>query len=344
MSGRLVSASIPVHDIAVGLAERIEALCIELLPLGHREGQEWLEARRANGGLGDSLSVRLTGKKRGVWGHFCTDVGGDALDLVAYVQGLEKGDAVRWAKSWLAIDDGSPTPPAPAPGPQPTVTDRSDDNDHHIQIARDLWRRAQPIAGTIGELYLRKRAISIEPPPTLRYIIGLLHKPSGLRLPALIAAVQGPDGRVAGVHRLFLRADGRGNAPVTQNKMMLGRIAGGAVRLAPAGPRLGIAEGIETGLSAQELYPGLPVWAVLSVSNMGAVALPETVREVVLLLDGDAPGSPADNAAGKAALELMKRGLKVKTIRPPEGKDFNDLLREKAPAPMLAKGARDVVA
>ena len=41
---------------------------------------------------------------------------------------------------------------------------------------------------------------------------------------------------------------------------------------------------------------------------------------------------------------LRGRSGKVETIRPPEGKDFNDLLREKAPASMLAKEARDVVA
>ena len=155
--------------------------------------------------------------------------------------------------------------------------------------------------------------------------------------------MQSPSGRVEGIHRLFLRADGRGKAPLTQNKMMLGRIAGGAVRLAPAATRLGIAEGIENGLSAMELYPGLPVWAVLSVSNMATVALPETVREVVLLLDGDAPGSPADKAAAKAALAIMKRGLKVEIIRPPEGKDLNDLLRER-PSSTPAREARNVAA
>ena len=345
MSGRLMSASTPVRDIAAGLAERIDALCNELLPLGHREGQEWLEARRAKGGLGDSLSVHLAGVKRGVWGHFSTDVGGDALDLVAHVRGLNKHQAIEWAKRWLRIDDGMPVSgSAVTSRPQPTAVVRPTENSRNVQPARDLWHRAQPIAGTIGELYLRRRGITIELPPSIRYIAGIEHKPSGKRLPALIVGVQRPSGRVEGIHRLFIRADGRGKAPVTQNKMMLGRIAGGAVRLAPAAPRLGISEGIENGLAAMELYPGLPVWAVLSVSNMGAVALPETVREVVLLLDGDAPGSPADKAAGKAALELMKRGLKVETARPPEGKDFNDLLRKKAPAPMLAKEARDVVA
>ena len=129
-----------------------------------------------------------------------------------------------------------------------------------------------------------------------------------------------------GVHRVYLREDGRGVAPITGAKMMLGSIAGGAVRLAPAGPRLGLAEGIENALSAMQLYSGLPVWAALSVGNLGRVVLPPVVREVVLLLDGDAPDSPAEKAASRAALAFLKRGLEVQTIRPPAGQDLNDLV------------------
>ncbi len=44
--------------------------------------------------------------------------------------------------------------------------------------------------------------------------------------------------------------------------MALGSIGNGAVRLGRAGKALGLAEGIETGLSAQQLFE-VPVWAAL---------------------------------------------------------------------------------
>ena len=158
-----------VRDIAAMLAQRIEALCRDLLPAGHREGQEWVEARCAKGGLGDSLSVRLAGEKRGVWGHFVADVGGDALDLVAYVLGLTKGDAVKWAKTWLGVH-GVPQAPsrelkrssAHRPGP------RQDDAAARQRAALKIWRQCKPASGTLVEIYLGARGITIPPPPTLR--------------------------------------------------------------------------------------------------------------------------------------------------------------------------------
>ena len=203
---------------------------------------------------------------------------------------------------------------------------RQGEKNEHVAAAREIWRRAQPIAGTVGELYLRRRGISIAPPPTLRYLPGLEHRSSGQLLPALIAGVQQLDGCVSGVHRIFLRADGRGVAPVTSPKMMLGRVGGGAVRLAPAASRLGIAEGIENGLSIAQAIPDLPVWCALSVGNIGNVVLPPVVREVVLFVDGDPTGSQATKTAQVAAERFASQGRRVTVADPGEDRDFNDLL------------------
>ena len=53
-----------------------------------------------------------------------------------------------------------PTPGRPSPKPRqeaPREPDRGEQR--RIDAARQIWRRAQPIAGTIGELYLRQRGI-----------------------------------------------------------------------------------------------------------------------------------------------------------------------------------------
>jgi hypothetical protein len=139
-------------------------------------------------------------------------------------------------------------------GPRATVgTDRFDpDAEAKTAFAKKIWAEGREAAGTPVEHYLRTRGLTIDPPATLRYHPGLKHGPTGLFLPAMVAAVTTwPSRAVVAVHRTFITATGTGKAPVTSPKMMLGRCAGGAVRLAPAGEVLILAEGIETALSVQ---------------------------------------------------------------------------------------------
>ena len=193
-------------------------------------------------------------------------------------------------------------------------------------LAKRIWTEARPAAGTPVETYLKSRGLTILPPPTLRYHPGLKHKPTGLFLPAMVAAVTIWPGReVVAIHRTFLLADGRKKAPVSRNKMMLGPCTGGAVRLAAhagAGAELVLAEGIETALSVLQAT-GKPTWACLSTSGLKAVILPPEVTIVTIAADGDEAGE-------KAALEAARRfyvgGRKVKIARAPDGMDFNDLL------------------
>ncbi len=142
-------------------------------------------------------------------------------------------------------------------------------------------------------------------------------------LPALVAAITIWPGRnVVGVHRTFLRADGKGKAPVTNPKMRIGRCGGGAVRLAPDGPELVLSEGIETGLSVQQAT-NKPVWATLSTSGLRSVILPPEVETVIIAADADEPG---EEAAQAAARRFIAEGRTVKIARAPRGMDFNDLL------------------
>jgi phage/plasmid primase-like uncharacterized protein len=174
---------------------------------------------------------------------------------------------------------------------------------------------------------LRERGLKPGPdgwPGTLRYAPALKHGPTGLYLPALVAAVTvWPSREVSGIHRTFLVADGRKKAPVRQSKMMLGRCAGGAVRLAPAGPELVIGEGLETAMSVQQAT-GLPAWACLSTSGLKSVVLPPEVTTVIVAADGDEPGEQAAQEAGR---RFVAEGRTAKIARPPAGMDFNDLLQ-----------------
>lgn len=195
-----------------------------------------------------------------------------------------------------------------------------------IEAARRIWRDSKLAPETLVETYLKSRGITASPPPSLRYHPALRHKPTASLLPAMVGGIQGPHGTITGVHRIFLDHRGR-KATCFQNKMMLGRCSGGAVRLSKAGPKLAVAEGIETALSVQQAT-GIPTWAALSTSGLTALVLPQEVREVVIFADADKAGEKAALAAAK---RFSTEGRTVRIARPPEGaSDFNDVLMKEA--------------
>jgi putative DNA primase/helicase len=190
-----------------------------------------------------------------------------------------------------------------------------------------IWQNAVSAEGSLVETYLASRGIGIAPPLTLRLHDGLKH-PSGGRWPAMVGLVtRGPEATPVAIHRTFLARDGSGKAPIDPQKMMLGPCRGGTVRLAPAGEVLMVGEGIETCCAAMQAK-GLPAWAALSAAGLPALELPESVREVIVLADGDAAG---EAAAHRAAVRWNCEGRRVRIAHAPQGMDFNDMLLGKAP-------------
>jgi hypothetical protein len=197
------------------------------------------------------------------------------------------------------------------------------DDRKRTAYALKLWCETQPAERTLAETYLRHRALRLPVPRTLRFHPGLKH-PDGETWPAMVGLVtRGPENRPVGIHRTFLARDGKGKAPVASSKMLLGPYRGGAVRLAPLAEWLMVGEGIETCLAAIQAVR-FGAWAALSTSGLQTLELPPNVRDVTILADGDKPGEAAAEDAAKRWAGERRR---VRIARPPEGTDFNDLLR-----------------
>lgn len=131
--------------------------------------------------------------------------------------------------------------------------------------------------------------------------------------------------RLVALQRMFLdpgqprRARDLGNP-----RRMLGRPGHGAVILMPATDTLGLAEGIETALSAILLLD-IPVWATLGNERLPHIAIPDTVTRLILLPDNDRGGQIG---AAKAAEAYAMPGRTIETLWPPHGlNDWNDVLR-----------------
>ena len=147
----------------------------------------------------------------------------------------------------------------------------------------------------------------------------------------MVGAVRSPAGPITGVHCTFLNPDGskRINAKGETDRLIFGRVAGSAVRLAPIGEEgvLGLCEGIETALSFQALY-GVPTWAALSAGGIEAFEPPAGLQRLVIAADND------PSARGlEAAQRLAKRAslhCEVHIALPGKPGDWNDVHREMA--------------
>jgi len=282
----------------------------------------------------ENLTARLAGKWRGTYGTARCPAhddhspslsiqDGERLPLLKCHRGCSPLDilsALRSAGHW----------PLPSQSSRKNIGNRADRQKREEETRRyvnSLWRECRSITDTPAETYLREaRFIGGPLPPTLRYHPGLKHTDTGLILPCMVAAVQAPDRTISGLHRTYLRGDGSEKAPVSRPKKMLGKVAGGSVRLAAADTELAIGEGIETCLSFQH-RTGIHTWAALSTSGIMAIVLPALpmAETIYLLVDLDAAG---EQAAHVAADRLAREGRIVKLARPFVGKDFNDALRQ----------------
>lgn len=198
---------------------------------------------------------------------------------------------------------------------------------HLNHLARRLWDESRPISGTVAERYLNARGLTGPFPRCLRFNAATVLGSGAARrvMPALIAAVENDLGVVA-VQRTFLDPDDVLRKPIIRSKVALGRMGGGAIRLAPAADELGLAEGIEDARSATEWF-GTPTWALGGVERLALVAIPECVRRIVVFSDR---GRAAERLLAKARGHLTANGRELITRVPDDHDDWNDAWRAHA--------------
>jgi hypothetical protein len=246
--------------------------------------------------------------------------------------------------------------------------------------ARKVWRAAGPAEDSPVRAYLDRRGITRdvlpEMPRCLRYHPALKYMVKTdnawrevWRGPAMVAAIQGADGKGSGVHRTWLDPDQpKGKAdivdPITgqvmKAKKTLGSKKGGVIRLlTPAAPWsvLVMGEGIETTLSALAAgaHAGAAYWAGVDLGNLAgkrqtgaglkfaglpdladgeAFVPPANVRHLVLVEDGDSDprSTRAQLQAGARRAMALIPGLTAEIVPCPPGLDLNDVLLGKGGA------------
>lgn len=318
--------------VVAGLRDAAESWVPQLFPNGRRRGKEWRLANiRGDAPRHTSCVIALDGANAGDWIDFDGGDGGGPISAVEEATGLVDHALFAYAAALAGVAPGAPSRRAPAKLPER--------RDPSAEIGHIL-AYSIPIDGTLAAHYLADRRLELPEAPDLLFHPDLTHWESRRGYPALIGRVRNREGEITGVHRTYLDhlPDGRvGKADVASPRMMLGGVAGGAVRLGPLPTSsVAICEGIETGLAVLTVRPDLAVWAALSTAGLEQIDLPASLTEVLILADNDVSGA-GERAAEAAARRLCREGRVVTIARPPRvGDDFNDLLLHEGPDAVAA--------
>lgn len=255
--------------------------------------------------------------KQGRGTFFCRQCGaGTGYQLISRIKNMPLKDTIREVKKVVGTVE------------QKTV-DKEMTDQQTKKLLNETWKEATEMReGDPAWTYLHDRTGWRDYSRNLRFHPTLWHQESRSRMPSLIAKVTDQDNKPVSIHRTYLTPEGK-KAHVPHPKMLMaGNIPdGSAVRLASFNDTLGIAEGIETALSAHAIF-GIPVWAAISAPMLVKWKPPPMVSKVVIFGDAD-HNFVGQSASYRLAQQLHKSGEyeKIEVVIPSiNGADWNDVL------------------
>lgn len=194
-----------------------------------------------------------------------------------------------------------------------------------LAAVHKIWDPALPASRTLAEKHCRLRNVRrpLPGPDVLRFnreTSTSVYKPDfRIRRPALLLAVQAPEGDLTGLEITYLQPNGRRVEQGLRNpRRNMGNIPpSSAVRIDAPAPEMLVAEGFFSALSATERF-GLPGWALLSIRNLATWSPPDGVRSVLVAGDNQGPGR---RAAEVLVGRLRAAGLEARAEFPPDDID-----------------------
>lgn len=247
-------------------------------------------------------------------GYLCNSCGaGDGFDLAMKTTGKPFLEIAKEIDRLLGVKTQSRTNPLEAE----EVRQRN--------AMRRLWEGSGQLSeGGVVMRYLESRTGRQWASNALREHPGILSEDRSH--PALVAKVVTHDDRAVNLHLTFVGPNGQKARLENPRRVMPGKLPDGcAIRLAPAAEVMGVAEGIETALSASVMFK-VPVWACINKTILSKWIPPKIAKTIMVFADND------ENFAGQAkAYHLANRlstqlGLDVGVYVPPNpGQDWNDV-------------------
>ena len=183
------------------------------------------------------------------------------------------------------------------------------------------------IKGTSVEKYLNSRGITSLPQKHLGIAQGQYHSQTGKSYDAMCSIATDYAFNAALVHRTFLD-DGAKIESTAKKLEKLKDSQNIAVRMFDSDTCIGIGEGIESALSASQIY-SVPTWAALNTAFLKKFRAPLGVKTLIVFADRDRHGAGLAAAFACANSNLMcKNDVNRAFVKWAEAGDFNDHLIE----------------
>lgn len=196
------------------------------------------------------------------------------------------------------------------------------------------------LRGTEAEEYLLSRRINILPRKGVRYELTTVEPESKRPLRSMTSAMTTDRMRIAYFHRTYIEggrkaqginakkiftANGQENLICDSCGSSISR--GAAIRMFDCDATIGIAEGMETALSATQIYD-CPTWSTANAGYMKQFIAPRSVRHLIIFADNDKNGTGLAAAfeCGNKNINRMDGPDKVTIRVPTDVSDFNDML------------------
>lgn len=198
----------------------------------------------------------------------------------------------------------------------------------NVAKAKSKFLTLLPLGDTHGQIYLNSRGIFRMPRMGVRWSQGEKCKEVDKSVPCLYAIASNEYGEPVYIHLTFIDNGEKAKLETVRKLYTVQESFGSvAIKLGIATNVLGIAEGIETALSATEIYK-LPCWSTINANIMEKFRAPTGVTDLYIFADNDKNGTGLAAAfnCGKGNI-LAKNDVKKVIIRwPAKVNDFNDFL------------------
>jgi putative DNA primase/helicase len=250
--------------------------------------------------------------KDGKGSYFCSRCGaGDGFDLLKRINGWSFAEAAKEVEKIIGSCKAN----------LPKAIDRSSNEKRIKRIHSGLKRiNHSDLAGK----YLLSRGIKIFPVQDVYFHPGIAYyekdvegKPIKVGVfPAMVSIFRNIAGEACSYHITYLTHDGKKLANYESKKFLpkIRDMTGGAIRLGGIYERIGIAEGIETAMSAMQ-YSGYPVWAAANANFLQNVQIPESVKSIVIYTDEDKSFTGQKVAYTLANRLKVQEGMEVEVTR-----------------------------
>lgn len=248
---------------------------------------------------------------KGTW--YCNGCGaGDGMSLALKFTGREFKDLANEIDKMIGVIPEI----KPMPKKDPAL------------LLRKIFNGLKPAHGTPVETYLNSRGVAV-PDHDVMFHPAIAYFDQGqfiANYPAMVAVYRNAQLEPITLHVTYLEQDGTKAKGITNRKVLPPKesMRGGAIALTEPAEVMGVAEGIETALSAMQV-DGLPVWACANAGMLEQWQPPEEAQEIHIYADHDL-NYAGQAAAYKLAHRLSVKGLKAFVCEPSLPGDWNDEL------------------